>query len=104
MSDPDMFLNYTPTSAVSGAGKQAQLGGTARHAFPDSVHVPEGVDYQPAVCTNICLVQLTWSHVVASGGFSVFRCCVSLVCPSKVHAHQQILNLFRASMLGTRLA
>ncbi len=41
MSDPDMFLNYTPTSAVSDAGKQAQLGGTAR--FPDSVHIPEGV-------------------------------------------------------------
>lgn len=45
MSDPDMFLNYTPTLAVAGVGKQAQLGGTARHAFPDSVHVPEGVDY-----------------------------------------------------------
>lgn len=43
MSDPDMFLNYTPTSAVSDAGKQAQLGGTARQAFPDSVHIPEGV-------------------------------------------------------------
>lgn len=42
MSDPDMFLNYTPTSAVSDAGKQAQLGGTARQAFPDSVHIPEG--------------------------------------------------------------
>ena len=41
MSDPDMFLNYTPTSAVSDVGKQAQLGG--RHAFPDSVHIPEGV-------------------------------------------------------------
>ncbi len=40
MSDPDMFLNYTPTSAVSDAGKQA---GNARHAFPDSVHIPEGV-------------------------------------------------------------
>ncbi len=43
MSDPEMFLNYTPTSAVSDVGKQAQLGGTARHAFPDSVHIPEGV-------------------------------------------------------------
>ena len=40
MSDPDMFLNYTPTSDAS---KQAQLGGTAGHAFPDSVHIPEGV-------------------------------------------------------------
>lgn len=43
MSDPDMFLNYTPTYAVSDVGKQAQLGGTAtRRAFPDSVHIPEG--------------------------------------------------------------
>lgn len=41
MSDPDMFLNYTPTSAVSDVGKQNQLGG--RPAFPDSVHIPEGV-------------------------------------------------------------
>ena len=43
MSDPDIFLNYTPTSAVSDVGKQAQLGGTAGYAFPDSVHIPEGV-------------------------------------------------------------
>ncbi len=60
MSDPDMFLNYTPTSAVSDASKQAQLGG--RHAFPDSVHIPEGmykafkhVDLQFASLHMICL-------------------------------------------------
>lgn len=36
MSDPDMFLNYTPTSTVSDVGKHT------RQAFPDSVHIPEG--------------------------------------------------------------
>ncbi|KAL3140691.1 hypothetical protein ABBQ32_005250 [Trebouxia sp. C0010 RCD-2024] len=39
MSDPDMFMNYTPTSATSDSGRQA---GTARHSFPGGVHVPEG--------------------------------------------------------------
>lgn len=40
MSDPDMFLNYMPTFD---SGKQAQqFGGTARLAFPEGVHVPEG--------------------------------------------------------------
>ena len=32
MSDPDMFLNYTPTHTA----------GSARYSFPEGVHVPEG--------------------------------------------------------------
>lgn len=65
MSDPDMFLNYTPTFVVSDVGKQAQLGGTARHAFPEGVHVPEGevliaaafILYPPPAANVVCPLQ-----------------------------------------------
>lgn len=41
MSDPDMYYNYTPTSASAESGKH-HLGAVSRAAFPQSVHVPEG--------------------------------------------------------------
>ena len=51
MSDPDMYFNYTPTSAAAESGKK-QLGAVPRAAFPRSVHIPEGTHDAPARLSN----------------------------------------------------
>lgn len=53
MSDPDMYYNYTPTSAAAESGK-LHLGAVSRAAFPQSVHVPEG-DICDTSDTHLCL-------------------------------------------------
>lgn len=52
MSDPDMFLNYTPTHSA----------GPARYSFPEGVHVPEG-SAALLLFVNMCCTSSANTHV-----------------------------------------